>query len=57
MRVLACHRELVTTLGVLAEYDIPLNCALKECEYPEHDELVKCLANEMKAFVDATRSA
>ena len=48
------HRELVRTLGVLAKYDIPLNCALKECEYPDYDELAECIANEMNALVDAT---
>ena len=47
------HRELVRTLRVLAEYDIPLNCALKECDYPDYDELAECIEEEMKAFVDA----
>jgi len=48
------HRELVRTLGVLAEHDIPLNCALKECEYPEYDDLAECINHEMNAFVEAT---
>ena len=48
------HRELVRTLRVLAEHDIPLNCALKECEYPDYDELSDAIEEEMKAFVDAT---
>ena len=47
------HRPLVRALGVLAEHDIPLNCALKECEYPDYDELSECIENEMNAFVDA----
>lgn len=51
------HRELVRTLGVLANYDIPLNCALKECDYPDYDELAECIGNEMNDFVDATRAS
>ena len=51
------HRELVRTLRVLAEHDIPLNCALKECEYPDYDELSDCIENEMNAFVDAAERA
>ena len=47
------HRELVHTLQVLAKYDIPLNCALKECDYPDYDELSDCIEEEMNAFVDA----
>ena len=50
----ADHRELVRTLGVLAEHDIPLNCALKECEYPDYDDLADCINREMAAFVEAT---
>ena len=50
------HRELVRTLEVLAKYDIPLNCALKECEYPDYDELSDCIEEEMNAFVDATEA-
>ena len=48
------HSELVRTLRVLAEHDIPLNCALKECEYPDYDELAECIADEMNDVVDAT---
>ena len=51
------HSELVRTLRVLAEHDIPLNCALKECEYPDYDELATCIANEMNDFVDAAERA
>ena len=47
------HRALVRTLQVLAEHDIPLNCALKECEYPDYDELAECINNEMNDFVHA----
>ncbi len=47
----ADHRELVRTLGVLAEHDIPLNCALKECEFPDHDELAKCIEDDMNDLV------
>ena len=51
------HRELVHTLQVLAKYDIPLNCALKELEYPDYDELSDAIEEEMNAFVDATERA
>tara|TARA_Y100000768_G_scaffold362054_1_gene320568 strand:+ start:3278 stop:3697 length:420 start_codon:yes stop_codon:yes gene_type:complete len=47
------HHELVHTLEVLAKYDIPLNCALKECDYPDYDELSDCIEEEMKTFVKA----
>ena len=45
------------TLRVLAEHDIPLNCALKECDYPDYDELAECIEEEMNDFVDATERA
>ena len=51
------HRELVRTLQVLAKYDIPLNCALKECDYPDYDELAECIEEEMNDFVDAAERA
>ena len=51
------HRELVRTLQVLAKYDIPLNCALKEVEYPDYDELSDAIEEEMNAFVDAAERA
>tara|TARA_B100001094_G_scaffold327755_1_gene386662 strand:- start:1728 stop:2147 length:420 start_codon:yes stop_codon:yes gene_type:complete len=51
------HRELVRTLQVLAKYDIPLNCALKECEYPDYDELAECITNEMDDFVEEAERA
>ncbi len=47
------HRELVHTLEVLAKYDIPLNCALKDVEYPDYDDLSDCIEDEMKTFVKA----
>jgi len=47
------HSELVRTLEVLAKYDIPLNCALKECDYPDYDELSDCIEDEMKTFLVA----
>lgn len=47
------HRELVRTLEVLAKYDIPLKCALKECEYPDYDDLADCIKEEMNAFAAA----
>ena len=50
------HRELVRTLHVLAKYDIPLNCALKEVECPDYDELSDAIEEEMNAFVEATEA-
>lgn len=47
------HRELVRTLQVLAKYDIPLNCALKEVDYPDYDDLSDAIEEEMNALVDA----
>ena len=47
------HSELVRTLEVLAKYDIPLNCALKECDYPDYDELSVCIEDEMETFLVA----
>ena len=51
------HHELVRTLQVLAKYDIPLNCALKEVEYPDYDDLSDCIEEEMKTFVEAAERA
>lgn len=51
------HRELVHTLQVLAKYDIPLNCALKEVEYPYYDELSDAIEEEMNAFVETAERA
>ena len=51
------HRELVHTLQVLAKYDIPLNCALKEVEYPDYDDLSDAIEEEMNNFVDAAERA
>ena len=48
------HSELVRTLGVLAKYDIPLNCALKEVDYPDYVDLSDVIEEEMNAFVEAT---
>jgi len=48
------HNELVRTLEVLAKYDIPLECALKQVDYPYYGELSKCIEDEMKTFVKAT---
>ena len=42
------------TLGVLAKYDIPLNCALKQVDYPDYDDLSDAIEDEMKTFVKAT---
>ena len=50
------HRELVRTLQVLAKYDIPLNCALKEVEYPDYDDLSDAIEEEMNDFVEATEA-
>ena len=51
------HRELVHTLQVLARYDIPLNCALKEVEYPDYDDLSDAIEEEMNNFVEAVKRA
>ena len=50
------HRELVHTLQVMAKYDIPLNCALKDVEYPDYDDLSDAIEEEMNAFVDAAEA-
>ena len=50
------HRELVHTLQVLAKYDIPLNCALKECDYPDYDDLSDAIEKEMNNFVEAAEA-
>ena len=50
------HRELVHTLQVLAKYDIPLNCALKECDYPDYDDLSDAIEKEMNNFVAAAEA-
>tara|TARA_B100000965_G_C19270608_1_gene617149 strand:- start:227 stop:637 length:411 start_codon:yes stop_codon:yes gene_type:complete len=50
------HRELVRTLQVLAKYDIPLNCALKEVDYPDYDDLSDAIEEEMNEFVNATEA-
>ena len=50
------HSELVRTLQVLAKYDIPLNCALKEVDYPDYDDLSDAIEEEMNAFVEAAEA-
>lgn len=41
------HRELCNTVITLNEHDIPLKLALRECGFPDEEELADCIQQEM----------